>query len=194
MILFDLRNKFYHLGVLFEYARDIAKGLNHSNLSYYHLLFLWPALAILGGYMLGKASKSNRILVFIFVLVYVYMNLTSTRYSFNFPVGMPKGLVQKDILRASDVIARDNPVNFNVAVLLDFDTRGHILRYPLEFLFNSKPNQVEEYPNSKTLYVLSKDDYEFENSSVWELATFKDNPAEKLTVVGQGYAIYKFVK
>jgi hypothetical protein len=107
---------------------------------------------------------------------------------------MPSGLTVNNIYKAAEIIKNDNPVDFNVAVLVDFDSRGHILRYPLEFEYDVKPMGVLDYPLSSDLYVLAETKYDFENSKVWELSSFIGSNNNKLANVSKNYAIYKFAK
>jgi len=62
------------------------------------------------------------------------------------------------------LIASQKTADYNVAVINDFDTRGHILRYPLEYTYNSVPLEIEDYPRAKTLYVLAGRDYNFKDT------------------------------
>ena len=106
-------------------------------------------------------------------------------------MGMPGDLSVKGIYKAADMIAKDNPDNFNVVVLADFDTRGHVLRYPLEFSYNLTPKGVTDYSGAKSVYVLSKKSYDFDNPGVWELSSFLPYNESILTAIGREYALYK---
>jgi hypothetical protein len=194
-IIFDIRHNFYYLNTYYEYLMDI---LNHSSrnasITYYHFLIFVPGLAILGGLLLKKIYIKSRLFGVVIVLSYTLVNLNSPRINFNAPTGMPAELTSANIYKAAASIEKDKPDNFNVAVLVDFDTRGHVLRYPLEFKYKMKPLDVVSYPESNVLYVLSENNYDFAKSRVWELSSFDKEHAVNLAQVSQSYAVFKLVK
>jgi hypothetical protein len=192
MIAFDVRHDFYHLRILLEYSHDVFTGIGEKNASLFHLLNIWPLLAVVGGIALGRLFKKSRVLALSVLVIYIFLNLFSNLVDFSKPVGMPKGLFYRDILAASDMIAEDATYgSFNVSSLLDFDKRGYVLRYPLKFLYDSHPMGVEDYPVSDKLYVLAETNYNFDESGVWEVRIFDPFTVIKLGDVGQGYEVLR---
>lgn len=194
MVLFDARHDFYHLRTLFVYAKDVFNGVGDGGLIYYHFLHLWPLFAILGAILLVKIWKVNKAGAVLIVLFYTAFNLTSNLINFSKPTGMPDGLVYSDIVEAAGLIAKDTRGNFNVSSLLDFDKRGYILRYPVEFMFDKKPMGVEDYPQTNTLYAIAETGYNFSKSDVWEITSMNASSVDKIGNVGRGYSIYKLTK
>jgi hypothetical protein len=192
-VIFDLKHGFYHVRTLWMYFMDNLSQTSKSQLSYYHLLNFWPVAAMILGYFLVKYVHRSW-LIGLAVGVYVYFNLTSSIISFTKPIGMEEGLNWFKINQAANQIAKDNPINFNVVSLVDFDTRGHILRYPLQFIYGKTPMGVEEYPQAKTLYVLVKGEYDFESPKVWEMSSFQPYSFEILNQIDNNYAVYKLTK
>jgi len=94
----------------------------------------------------------------------------------------------------SNIFSKDNPQEFNVVSLLDFDTRGHILRYPLEYILNLNPMGVEEYKYAQSLYVLSEKSYDFRKATVWEINIFEAEKIIKLEDIDEKYAVFKLTK
>ena len=193
-IIFDLRNNFYHLSTAIEYVKDsLIGGHTDSSLSVYHFMFFFPFVIVALAIFVKALYKKNKILVFTLLGVYFYLNITSNNINFNSPTGMPQELTIKNIKKAAQLVAEDNPQNFNLAVLIDFDSRGHILRYPVEFLYKDKPLGVTKYPESNTLYVLAENNYDFKNSKVWEISSFpKDNIVRKS--VTKNYSVFVLSK
>lgn len=190
---FDLRHDFYHIRTLIQYGLDTFRGSGESIISYYHFLHFWPLLAVIGGYLLFKIWKTNKFFAISIISLYVFANLSSPRVSFSSPTGMPEGLLYNDVIEASSIISKDVEGSFNVVSVLDFDKRGYILRYPLEFMFEKTPMGVEEYPSSPKLYVLASKDYNFDTNEVWELRVVKPYSVNKLSDIGEGYAVFKLV-
>lgn len=194
MVVFDLKHSFYHVKTFSQYMLDSLKNPGQSSLTYYHFLNYWPIALILFGYLLIKYLKQKKIVILIVLVVYVFLNLNSKLISFKSPIGMPPGLTWEGINLASKRISEDNPTNFNVVSLFDFDRRGFILRYPLEFLNKSFPLGVEDYPSSSALYVFGPENYDFKSQSIWEIDSFNAKRIEILSKIQDGYNIYKLTK
>jgi hypothetical protein len=193
-IVFDLRHDLYHIKTSIQFVLDSLGGNSGASLHSYHFLHFLPLALLLLAVLIMQVYEKRRIFAGIVLITFLYFNLSSSLIDFNSPTGMPAELTLKNIDRAAKVIADECPENFNVAVLIDFDTRGHILRYPLEFMYNKKPMDVISYPQSQTLYVLSENNYDFGNSQVWELSSFYRNETEELSRLSTNYSIYKLSK
>jgi len=194
MLIFDLRHDFYHLRSLWQYFVDTLMNPGQSSITYYHFLHFWPIFALLGGLLLLFIWKRNKLVVVSFMAIYIFVNLSSGLVSFKNPTGMPEGLNTIEVIKASEVISQDKPKEFNVVSLLDFDARGHILRYPLEYLYGFKPMGVEEYKEAQSLYVISEKSYDFDNAGVWEINVFEPRKVEMLNEIDEDYAVYKLTK
>lgn len=192
-VIFDLRHSFYHIKTLSMYFLDTVTKSHESNLSYYHLLNYWPLVALVFAVILLYGLKNAKFIL-LFLLLYVYINLTSSNISFKHPIGMEDGLNWMKIKQASEIIAKDNPKNFNLVSLLDFDARAFVLRYPIEYIYGKKPMGVEEYPKANNLYVLVDGKYDFDNPKVWEISSFQPYSFELLNPIDDNYAVYKLSK
>jgi len=194
MVMFDLKHDFYHVRTFIQYVLDTLNNPGQSSLTYYHFLNYWPIILILLAYLLVKYLKQKKIVIFLFLLIYVFLNLNNKLISFKSAVGMPSNLTWDGINLASQMIVDDNPGNFNVVSLFDFDRRGYILRYPLEFIYKISPLGVEGYPTASVLYVFGPENYDFKSQNVWEIDSFKAKKIEILSKVQDGYNIYKLIK
>lgn len=194
LIIFDLKHNFYNLNTLWLYFQDVLKHPGISGISYYDFLQFWPIFALILGFVLIKIWNRNKLVAGIFVAIYLLINIHSSLVLFDRPTGMPKDLTVKNIDSIATLIKNDNPSDFNVAVINDFDTRGHILRYPLEYNNNIFPNGVENYPSSTILYVLAPLGYNFDKAKVWEIQSFDFKKEVKISDVGENFGLYKLTK
>lgn len=192
-IIFDITHNFYHLNTLWQYMLDTIKTPGQTKLTYYHFLNCWPLFAILIGLFLSRISQKSNSVAWIFLTMFIIANLISPQISFTKPVNMYPGLNYTMLKDAASSIARDNPQNFNVATTYDFDSRAHPLRYLLKYNHNLKPEGVEDYPKSETIYVFTPKDYDLKNSTLYEIASLsKDSPV--LLDQIKDFNLYKLTK
>ncbi len=194
MVIFDLRHNFYHLATVWQYVLDVSRGEEGPKLAYYHLLPFWPIFFLLLSFILVKLLAKSKPLAILVMAVYLYFNLTSPRVSFGKAVGMPEGLTYDKVMEAAETIAGHVSGNFNVVSLLDFDTPGYILRYPLEFMEAKKPKDDEDYPGTAVLYVLAERDYNFDYPGVWELRVNLPYKYEILKEIDEKYAVFRVTR
>src|SRR3989344_1799090 len=190
MILFDLRHNFYHFNTLTEYAKETIVGQGSGNLAMYQFLHFWPLFALAGGWIIMRIAKMNKMFPLVFICVYLALNVYSPRISFVKSVGMPDGLVYQDIIDAAEEIAKNEPSNFNVVSLLDFDTRGYILRYPLKYLYQVYPADIVSYKEVDNVYALARADYNFSDNVPWELDEFRTTSVNSLGSIGKNYTVF----
>lgn len=195
MMLFDLRHNFYHLNTLYQYFLDVQAHKVTGFYTYYQFLNFWPVFAIIGGILLASLFKKNRIIVTTILLGYLFLNITSP-YVRIFSGGIgPEDITLKNLNHIAAKIVQDGPPEiFNIAVLLDFDTRAHPLRYVLTYQHNLKPQPVESYTDLTALYVLSPKDYDMQIPKVWELQTFLPYKTNLLDSPTPNHQLYKLTK
>lgn len=193
-VLFDLKHNFYHVKTLFQYVLDTFNGVSDAGFVYYHFLHFWPVLAIVAGLLLHKIYKKNKSAAVILVLIYLVVNLNSKLISFSRPVGMPEGLDLKKLKTASELISDKSSENFNLVTLYDFDTRGYVLRYLVEFVFNNIPMGDVDYPNSPEIWALADKDYDFSGKVPWELTFLKPYNIEKVEKLSENFELLKITK
>jgi hypothetical protein len=194
MLVFDARHDFYHIRTFFLFFVDTIHGTSGGNITYYQFLNFWPLFMLILGYLLFLLYKKNKIVSIFLLLVYLVLNIRSPIISFTKAVGMPDGIVAKDIDTASQKIATDSQGDFNVAEVLDFDKRAYVLRYFVQYKYGKKTLSEISYQNLGLLYVLAQKDYNFAKSDVWEINAGGPYKINIITDVGTGYAIYKLTK
>jgi len=192
-IIFDLSHNFYHLKTLWQYSLDTLSNPGQSHITYYHFLHFWPLLSILAGCCLYIIYKQSKLASFLLLFTILLMNLISSNISFVKPVGMVNGLNYSILDKASSLISKDNPQNFNVVTTFDFNSRAHPLRYLLKYKYQNTPNGVEDYPLSDTLYVLAPSGYQTTTTSLWEISSFQPEQSTILESFGD-FSLYKLTK
>jgi len=158
----------------------IIASLYSAKIQLHYFAPSYISFFIITAYVMEKISSLSKniflkiIPVFILLLiVYSY----STNYNLNQDNGytMPAGWNLSGIKKAVNVIGNniDNDKTFNVAALLDGDTRAMPYRYLLE-IQDKKPLGVEKYPEADVLYVISRDGpKQVKINPVWEISSFK---------------------
>lgn len=195
MVLFDLKHNFYHLNTLYQYLLDAEAHRVTSFYTYYQFLNLWPIFAILGGLILSFVFKKYKMLVIVFIVIYTYTNLTSPFSKITSGQLTPSEINLNTLKKVASIIAKTNPPKkFNLAVLLDFDTRAHPLRYLLTYQYNLKPQPVEKYKDLEALYVLALNDYDMKSPKVWELQEYLPYKITNLNLPAQNHQLYKLTK
>lgn len=194
MFIFDIRHDFYHMRTLYQYFVDTLAGRSDAALNYYYFLPFWPVFSLAFAWLVLKMIKYNKIIAAGILGIYIYLNLTSPRINFTMPTGMPPGIKISDMDAASKIVAQDASGNFNIAEVLDFDSRAYVFRYFLEYKYSKIPEDVESYPNAKTLYVMAPQGYNFGESQTWEVKSGWPYKTNKLAEVRGIYEVYKLTK
>lgn len=194
MIVFDLRHDFYHLRVFIQYGLDTLNNPRQGVTDFYHFLHFWPLLMLLLAIFLNAIYSYSRFLAVATLILYLSVNLISDKISFTSAIGMQQGMNINSFKQAAKAISEDNPDNFNVAALLDFDSRAHPIRYLLKFVHNSPPKGIEEYSNISTLYVFAEKGYDFDRALAWEIKVHRPFDIKTLKDINQKYKVYKLNK
>ncbi len=191
MILFDVRHQFYFMNTLIQYFIDTLKAPGQNNLSYYHFFQFWPPLVLLGGFILSKIYARTSLLASCMLIAYMLFNLFSPQVNFTKAVGMNINLNYPKLAEAAKAIAEDKPVSFNVVTTWDFDSQAHPLRYLMKYRYNLNPANTEDYHNIKNLYVMSSSDYNFQKTSLYEIASFRPFNVALLKNIDNDYSVFK---
>jgi hypothetical protein len=195
MVIFDLRHDFYQFKTGFTYFTQIMLGGRGEGFSYYQFLYLWIIFAIAGGWILSKLFTKNVFLALIPAAIYILVSFNTPFVNFSKPTGMPDGLIARDVYTTAEIINKESEKcsSFNVLETQDFDTRAHILRYPLIFKYNKIPLGVIDYRQSDCVFSLSADNYDFQNADIWEFNELRPFSVSKIANIGQGYSLYKLI-
>jgi len=163
--------------------------LNHYLGVTYPFVFLWF------GYLFNKLISFRRGLIFFMGFVFlIVIQLGQFEFKAKTGLGMPSGWTMKTTKQSAKIIAEDTSGRFNIANLLDGDTRAYAYRYLIS-LSGKEPLGVEEYPQTETLYVITRvDEKEVLSYPVWEIYSLGQLRIEKSWLVKDNIKIFKLVK
>ncbi len=155
-----------------------------------YLLPLLPILVIFLVFftqkIIEKLASFNHLLRYVFLVIFfsffIVLSLSAfkkdwqivnRKISIDFNNVNLQGAKQIAMIIANDVSQNNFQNKFNIANIVDGNTRAIYYRYFLNVL-GQKPMSVEVYPEAKILYVISdKGDSETINYSVWEITSFR---------------------
>jgi 4-amino-4-deoxy-L-arabinose transferase-like glycosyltransferase len=165
--------------------------LDHYLGSIFPFVFLWF------GYFFQKmiSLKSKKGILFL-ILFIILLTSQLSQFRFNLPRGWGATEVwnMKATKESAKIIAKDAEGNFNIANLLDGDTRAYAYRY-LVGLSGKEPLGVEQYPQSESLYVLTRvEEKKVLDYPVWEIYSFEPKRIEKSWSVKDNVKIFKLIK
>lgn len=160
----------------------------------HYLLPLWVVMLIVVPLVFKRLYNSKKLFLFFVILLLGVNILTSARNLFlDHGYDMPKGWTMKKAIRAGDIISRDAKThpNFNVAFLLDGNTRTYPIRYVLASK-GIKPQSAESYPASDYLYVISRGRSEdLLSSQVWEITSLSPFTIGERWNLDEGIYLYR---
>lgn len=179
IVFFDLRHSFYNTSTMLIFLLELFTnhGSGFSFTSYYFIYFLVP-LFIFIAIVLHKVYSSKKITIIL--LLFIALSCQSWRLRDIYPSGMPWGTNINTIAKISSVIAKDVSGEFEVASIVDGETRAENLRYYLEFVDQKVPMASNKYPEASVIYVVSYLNQDPKTKSVWELNSMK--PLETVSV------------
>ncbi len=192
VVLFLVITIIINLFLLGFYSQGV--NLHYLSPSYVALILIFSISLVTIYSLFGHFLIKAFILLLVFqMLMQNLLNLNLNRLE---GYTMPKGWNLVGIKKASKIIVDD--VNdfkkFNIAATLDGDTRARPYRYLVD-INNKKPLDVEQYPESDILYLISRDTPQMiENYTVWEVAVFKPIKIEKTWSIQNGIHLYRLSK
>lgn len=172
LILFDIRHNFYNIGTMLTFLLESLSG-KKSGFSFekYHFIYLLIPLYILLSKALNKFFTP--IIIALLLLLYITISFPGWQLMDAYPSTMPKGTNLQTMKQISTLIAKDAPSEFEVASIVDGETRAENLRYLLKFLDKKTPMTSDKYPEAKVLYVVSYTEQDPLTKSVWEINSIK---------------------
>jgi len=177
---------FLELGVVSLYP---GKMLEH------YLGAIYPFIFLLLGLFFQEVFKTkfNYLFKLLFFLL-VVSSFTKIDFQRNHGYGMPENWKMDDVKKAGEIIANDASGNFNVAAILDGDTRAYPYRYIIETK-GKKPMAVENYPQSDILYVVAGGDGDFVLTyPVWEISSFLPANIDNQWLITKEVSVFKLKK
>lgn len=192
VIGFELRHDFFNSKTLIFFLKD--KGVKDFNFGIHYFVSFFPVIFIFFGWFINLIYEKKKIfgtMTFIFLTVLCIRKIDFWRdHGFT----MPEGWNYLGVKKASEIIASDAGGDFNVAAVLDGDTRAYPYRYIIETR-GKKPMAVEDYPKADVLYVVARGDGEFVlNYPVWEIQSFVPAKVTNVWGIQNNISVYKLEK
>ncbi|HUV71510.1 MAG TPA: glycosyltransferase family 39 protein [Clostridia bacterium] len=156
----------------------------------HYLGAIYPAVFLLAGYLAEKVINAR--LGFLSCLLVILLTIANlSKLNLSFSSALPRGWDLNGVRQAGRIISQDARGNFNVAALLDGDTRAYPYRYIIE-VAGKKPLGVEEYPRADTLYVIARGEAEEVLSyPVWEINTILPARVTQIWPVKNNISVFK---
>ncbi|MBD3250365.1 MAG: hypothetical protein GF381_02245 [Candidatus Pacebacteria bacterium] len=174
----------------------LIAGIFPNLINNYHSAFLWLglplSLSVVGKDWWQNWSKQTQVVVLCFLIVYLSLQnrfWRQPRWSENMTLVRQAGqIIAQDYLELENKSAEK--LSFNVASLVDSDTRATRFRY-FVIATGAKPLSFYHYPDSKILYVVSPHPWsEAKQNPAWELDKFRKGK-EQLLWENRGWRVYR---
>lgn len=179
-IYFEIRHQFYNLKtafLVFEHSNNSFGITTHY--------FIFPLLIFLIYFLIFFSKKIHFPLYLVLLSIFflkdqAYLNRI---HGWDYPTQ----------IKITDIIADSCPQTFNIAATLQGDTRAYDLRY----LLSQKgcyANAVDNYPQDKTLFVVSHSSSSLENETVWEIKSFVPYKISQQEKINENVTFYRLDK
>lgn len=163
-----------------------------TSLGTHYFLPLFFAFILLIPAYISYAKHQKILLISMLLLIITNTIITVSQLNDNHGYFMPAGWSLKKIEQVADIINLDaeKHQNFNVASLLDGDTRTYPLRYSIE-IRNKFPGPVTDYSSNDYLYVVARTQEEIIKSTVWEIYSTKPFQIKEKWKLQDGIVLYR---
>ena len=187
--LFEFKHNFYNIKTMFLVFINTNKA---GELSAYYFVFSFSVFLI---FLLLKISKkSSRVFYLLSALILIFNLYYQLNLKEKLPVGMPDGWTYPVQQKVVEMITQNNcPQNYNVATTISGDTQAHDLRYLLTTK-NCPPNNVDNYPNSSTIFLIAPPDRIPKDETVWEISSFNPFKITKTVKINDNIYFYQLDK
>ena len=141
-------------------------------------------------------NVAARTIIIIVIAQIFAVNILSLNLARREGFTMPTGWNLSGIKKASEIIAGDvsSGKTFNIASTLDGDTRARPYRYLVEVM-GKIPLDVEHYPESDAIYLITRDDQEkIKSYTVWEVSSFMPFEINQQWEIQNGIKLYKLAR
>lgn len=162
----------------------------------HYLAVSYPIIFILLGAVIYFSKKVHKSLPYVLMIFLSVSLFKANNFFQETGYTMPQGMNLSQIRKVSRIIALDAPIDkpFNIASTLDGDTRSMSYRYLVE-VYGKTPQNVERYPESQVIYLVSRhDEEEIKRYTVWEISSFHPFDFANSWEITNGIHLYKLVK
>ena len=166
-----------------------------SVLEPHYMLSLWVALLIALPVWLMQILPGKLGIGIVLLLIVFNLFSSASKLSQNHGYTMPDGWTLRKIQEAGALIASDAQKHprFNVASLLDGETRAYALRYTT-LLYGATPDRVEKYPEDNSVYVVARPDTQLHSIKTWEVNSLQPFNIAAQWDLGENVMLYRLDK
>ena len=185
ILAFELRHEFFNTHAIWAFLA--TPGPRYFNLHY--LTFLIPFVFLL------PWRRLPPILIGLILLFQLFRLNLNPAQGYTMPQGwnLPKSYATAQLI-AQDV-QKLKPDNFNVASMLDGDSRAFPLRYLLVARFRTIPLGVESYPQAQVLYVLTRlPEADTLSHGLWEISSSGPKQITRSWTLADNIYLYRLQK
>ena len=196
LLLFEIRHDFYNLRtILFQVSHlELSAGYSFGFYSheYYYLFPLVPLMVKAYALFLKKLKKaiSFRVLLIPHLVLIIFFFLYSLLGPQREAAINPKGWSLARQKEVAQMIIEDNEKGFEVATIINSDTRAGELRWWLKQM-GHEPMGVEEYNQTDILYLVAPETRPVEDEKVYEIQSLRPFEVQKQVDIGDNYIFYK---
>ncbi len=192
LLLFELRHDFYNLRTIIFQIKNFQLSAGYTfGVLHYYLFPLIPLICKFYGLVLEKLKTfiGSKPVIFLEIVLVSYFLLVSLQKNQKLTY-YPSGWNLEKQKQVTEMIIRDNEETFEVATIINSDTRALELRWWLEQM-GHEPLGVEEYNQAVVLYLVAPESRPPEKETVWEIQSLRPFKIAKEVDIGDGYIFYK---
>jgi len=194
MIIFEARHNFFNTRTLWLFLTQ--KRIPNFQWQLHYFISFFPVVFLIIGIFLDWFLRKNKLMGILLILFLVFLNLSQINLFRKNGYTMPDGWNMIGVQKVAKIVAQDVNDNkkYEIAAILDGDTRAYPYRYFLEVM-GKKPMNVKDYHKAKTLYVIGRGDNNFILSyPVWEIYSFLPAKIDRVWDIQNNVKLFRLVK
>jgi len=190
VVIKDRKSEALPLTFIMLFTGLIIPTIYPGQMLVHYLGVVYPYAFLLVGLLFESLSFRVKYVSYFLIAGLVILNLNKVSFV---QQSMPKGWDLAGVRLAARIIEQDAEGNFNIANLLDGDTRAYSYRYFVQ-LAKKQPLGVEDYPKADTLYVIARDTENVLDYPVWEISSFTPAKITKTWPIKNSISVFKLEK
>lgn len=170
-----------------------AFSLKFSVFAPHYILPFWIISLLLLPVMIEQLIPKRIGIVVMIIIIGVNLLSSVNRLNNNHGYTMPDGWTMKKITQAGKIISQDSltHANFNVASVLDGNTRTYPTRY-IVLTNGAVPGDVDQYPQNDFLYITARSNpNDLIRSKTWEITSLSPFNIGKKWNLGDNIYLYR---
>lgn len=183
LIIFDLRNNFYNIRTIILWITSSHK--ENTQIQWHYVLSYIVILIVPIAILINKLEFKIKTAV-IAVMIAIFISIIRLDINNDLTISSQNKIVHI-------ILAEGCPSNYNVASTVTGDTRAYNLRYLLT-IRGCPPEEVDKYPETKTLFLMAPVDRPIETETVWEVTSLGKIIVKQRTSINDKVILYELEK